>query len=761
MARFVLLIVVLVSSAYASDPTADLDTDCKFTITSLRGSFQSLNYPSNYPDSKKCGWILEATGNAADIKVTFVDFVLEPNKRCSVYDHVFIYTQEIGSSVWNQISPPMGYCGTMSSFYKFQSCKRMLIKFVSDDYNAFKGFNATYKIEVTQVAPRIQCLGKHGDSKCNKTLESIQNSQVKIGCNATGTPPPTYTWLMENSTSPGQFIPAENSRFYAALTGVLTIRSLKKSDAKKYRCIASNKHGSNASDVTLIVKSECLCSKVLTTNSYEYAPYTRYPDVNDATKSKGIFYVILQKMVAQCCGNCSDGHGPSSIKWEDNVIVKQKSMAQMKVLIETGNYQISFPVKSMSTNELYSTNKWFVPVVENPGTAFIIKGASENSNVIFNSVLNGWPILVLTVLMAVLAGIIMWMLDTYWNEEQFPRSFTEGIIEGFWWAFVTMTTVGYGDIAPVGVPGRLFAIMWVLTGLVIISIFTGVITTALNVNTLTTDIKLYGTKVGALTNTTEFNLGIKRNAEMLPYTTYEAMSSALKTKKVKAVLIDSYVAAHHPSLFGSPKARVNKIIKGTKTYGFVVPNDNSIKSSAITCFRNYASQQTQSISSDVAANTQTLQVSSTSAAESNAANLFNGTSPLFVNAVISSLTMLAIFSILGLLFEYCYLKPKKLMLQAARNLEMVETPEIREMAKRAQVMKEILLFEIKEFHERWKENVVNLRKKHQDQQKELLSRGMNKNGRDVPPAKEAIELDAGPSPRANSSQAFIEDKSEL
>lgn len=28
------------------------------------------------------------------------------------------------------------------------------------------------------------------------------------------------------------------------------------------------------------------------------------------------------------------------------------------------------------------------------------------------------------------------------NREQFPRSITRGPGEGFWWAFVTMTTVG-------------------------------------------------------------------------------------------------------------------------------------------------------------------------------------------------------------------------------------------------------------------------------------------------------------------------------
>ncbi len=107
------------------------------------------------------------------------------------------------------------------------------------------------------------------------------------------------------------------------------------------------------SNVFNLFAAECLCPKVLTTNSFPYAPYTRYSDPKDQTKYKGIFYVVMQKMMQHCCGNCSDGHGPSSIKWEDESVVKQKSMAQMKVLIETGQYHLSYPAEGLSTNELY------------------------------------------------------------------------------------------------------------------------------------------------------------------------------------------------------------------------------------------------------------------------------------------------------------------------------------------------------------------------------------------------------------------------
>lgn len=46
-----------------------------------------------------------------------------------------------------------------------------------------------------------------------------------------------------------------------------------------------------------------------------------------------------------------------------------------------------------------------------------------------------------------------------------------------WWAFVTSTTVGYGDISPITAPGRIIAAILMITGIGFISILTGTIST--------------------------------------------------------------------------------------------------------------------------------------------------------------------------------------------------------------------------------------------------------------------------------------------
>ena len=44
--------------------------------------------------------------------------------------------------------------------------------------------------------------------------------------------------------------------------------------------------------------------------------------------------------------------------------------------------------------------------------------------------------------------------------------------EGIWWAWVTMSTVGYGDFVPVSLPGRIFGCCLILMGLCLFSIIT-------------------------------------------------------------------------------------------------------------------------------------------------------------------------------------------------------------------------------------------------------------------------------------------------
>ncbi|WP_370166797.1 potassium channel family protein [Marisediminitalea sp.] len=60
-----------------------------------------------------------------------------------------------------------------------------------------------------------------------------------------------------------------------------------------------------------------------------------------------------------------------------------------------------------------------------------------------------------------------------------PEVFTT-IFDCLWWAAATLTTVGYGDIYPITLGGKLFTFLVLMVGLGMIAVPTGIIATALS-----------------------------------------------------------------------------------------------------------------------------------------------------------------------------------------------------------------------------------------------------------------------------------------
>lgn len=85
-----------------------------------------------------------------------------------------------------------------------------------------------------------------------------------------------------------------------------------------------------------------------------------------------------------------------------------------------------------------------------------------------------WYIAAMLSVLLLIVGAIIYLVERRQNEESFggDRSVLKGVGSGFWWAGVTMTTIGYGDKAPVTFWGRAVALIWMLVAMAITAVLT-------------------------------------------------------------------------------------------------------------------------------------------------------------------------------------------------------------------------------------------------------------------------------------------------
>jgi voltage-gated potassium channel len=87
----------------------------------------------------------------------------------------------------------------------------------------------------------------------------------------------------------------------------------------------------------------------------------------------------------------------------------------------------------------------------------------------------------ITTLLILVGGSCLSMLE--------PQTAKGGLGDGIWWAVVTASTVGYGDISPVTWPGRIIAIVLMLVGIGLMSTLAASITSHFVQETATTEAK--------------------------------------------------------------------------------------------------------------------------------------------------------------------------------------------------------------------------------------------------------------------------------
>lgn len=190
-------------------------------------------------------------------------------------------------------------------------------------------------------------------------------------------------------------------------------------------------------------------------------------------------------------------------------------------------------------------------------------------------------VIVTLVVLLLIIGLLMWFFERRKNPEQFGGKHSQGIFSGFWWAMVTMTTVGYGDLAPRTIPGRLIGMVWMIAALIVVSFFTASITSALTVGQLTQRVSnvndLASMNLTSLPNSTSAQwLAAKHFA----YTKSDNVDDALAqlaAGKTDAVIYDKPLLRYEIQQRYRGKLTVLPLVLARQDYAFALPSHSSLR----------------------------------------------------------------------------------------------------------------------------------------------------------------------------------------
>jgi len=223
----------------------------------------------------------------------------------------------------------------------------------------------------------------------------------------------------------------------------------------------------------------------------------------------------------------------------------------------------------------YYTEELSIAIPKNEGSIL-----TELLNKLF-SYTTLWVILGIIIVVHV-AGLAFWFMERS-DKDNKDENPIKGINNGIWWATVTMTTVGYGDITPKTFGGKVVAIIWMFVSMflvaVLIAAFASIFTSVKKSYFITSPNDLKKGKIATIQGS--FSDDYLKNKNILPvyYKSLESALEAVKNREVDAIVYDEDLLQH---LIGK---KFNDSLKLTNahfmptSYSLIFKNDCALKES--------------------------------------------------------------------------------------------------------------------------------------------------------------------------------------
>ncbi len=181
----------------------------------------------------------------------------------------------------------------------------------------------------------------------------------------------------------------------------------------------------------------------------------------------------------------------------------------------------------------------------------------------------------MALIILIIVAHLAWLIERHEAHTGFDQGYLKGIGDGFWWAAVTVTTIGYGDKAPRTLPGRMLGLVWMLAGVLLLGTFIGQISSSFATARLTVPIQspsdLANFKVATVRGSTAERYLSTHELTALPYDSPQQVFASILQHKAEVAVFDAPILAYFVATKGRGKVRLVGPLLRPEKFGFVLP----------------------------------------------------------------------------------------------------------------------------------------------------------------------------------------------
>jgi polar amino acid transport system substrate-binding protein len=180
-----------------------------------------------------------------------------------------------------------------------------------------------------------------------------------------------------------------------------------------------------------------------------------------------------------------------------------------------------------------------------------------------------------------LVGTLIWLAERRMPGAHFPQRPVRGIANGIWFAIVTMSTVGYGDLAPKTFLGRFVSGVWIIISVItatslVAGIASTLTLTAMRTTAISTAEQLSGRSVAVLTNSPGETFARRWGAHLRGVESLQDGYTLLKQQAVDALVFDRPQLLYYLNERHDPAVAVSNAEYMRQNYGFATPLSSAL-----------------------------------------------------------------------------------------------------------------------------------------------------------------------------------------